>query len=183
MSTKAMIRPIVVAVSVFFMISMAHSAGARADMDDTASKTAVSKLRSVWEHYRASVRHEALRAGKKPPSKEALKGSVSQWLKKVSPEEVNMVTNKVEKGESKSVMLNGKTYYVSNEGYASTLTRNSTLRFAADPMTGEKIDKSLADTYADAAGKVLYFASEKTYKEFLGLASSEEIHGYNEDGN
>lgn len=145
--------------------------------DAHTDKEAVVKLESIWQSYCASIRHEAMKTGHELDEAQ-LQGSASAWLTRVSPEEVNMVTNRVAHGTTESISLNGKSYFISDEGYARTLKTNTTLRFSTDPLTGARVDKATAATFADASGRVFYFESEKTCKDFLSLADEGTVYGY-----
>lgn len=127
-------------------------------------------LESVKQCYAASERLEALKTGKMEADKRA-NGSASVWLKKVSLNEVNMATNRVERRPQKEVNINGRKYYVSNEFAGAQLQRNPSACFAKDPLTNKVVDKMKAATYADASGRVLYFESDDTYRDFIGLAN------------
>ena len=77
-----------------------------------------------------------------------------------------------------SVAIDGKTYFGAGDAYASTLRMNAAARTAVDPSTSKKIDKASAVTFADASGRVFYFESESSYREFIGLATPETVYGY-----
>lgn len=137
----------------------------------------IAKLQSVKESYAASLRLEALQA-KNSPESVRVSGPAAEWLKKVSAEEVNMVTNRHAGSKQAAVSIDGRTYFGGGEGYVSTLQKNVAARSAVDPFTNKKIDKASALTYADASGRVFYFESEGSYREFIGLATPETVYGY-----
>ncbi|MBI2401068.1 MAG: hypothetical protein HYV23_08465 [Deltaproteobacteria bacterium] len=141
------------------------------------NKEAIAKLQSVKESYAASLRFEALQA-KNSPDSVRVSGPAAEWLKKVSAEEVNMVTNRHAGSKQAAVSIDGRTYFGAGEGYVSTLQKNAASRSAVDPFTNKKIDKASALTYADASGRVFYFESEGSYREFIGLATPETVYGY-----
>lgn len=141
-----------------------------------ADRYAVARLKTVKENHLAFLRSEALQA-KDFAAARAMKdaGPASSWLSKVSADEVNMVTNRHEKKKQGEVNLENKPYYCSGEAYVQTLAGNPSLRFAQDPLTSKRVDKSEAVTYADASGVVYYFESEDTYRGFLSLTGTEKI--------
>jgi YHS domain-containing protein len=141
------------------------------------NKEAVAKLQSVKESYAASLRLEALQA-KNSPESVRVSGPAAEWLKRVSAEEVNMATNRLAGSKQASVSIDGRDYFAAGDGYAATLQKNAAARVAVDPYTNKKIDKASALTYADASGRVFYFESEGSYREFIGMATPETVYGY-----
>jgi len=143
---------------------------AEADMTPSSSTDkSVLTLESVKQNYLASQRAKQL-------SGESTGAVVSSenpgaWLRKVDNKAVNMVTNRIWGGEQKLVSLDGKGYYVPNDEYGFAFDRNPSLRFATDPLTGKRIDKSVALAYADYEGNVLYFESSESYRDFLSSFS------------
>ena len=152
---KKKIGKLIVAAAMTASVSMFASVASAGD-----NAEAIAKLQSVKESYAASLRLEALQA------------------KQVSPEKVNMVTNRVSGDRLSSVAIDGKTYFGAGDAYASTLRMNAAVRTAVDPSTSKKIDKASAVTFADASGRVFYFESESSYREFIGLATPETVYGY-----
>lgn len=128
----------------------------------------LSKIDSVKESYRAKQRKDSLNGGAKASN------SASDLMKKVAANEVNMVTNTHEGKAQNEIVINGKRYFATGDGYAFTISQNRSICFAADPVTNKKVNKADAVTYADASGRVFYFESEDTYKEFIKLASSKQ---------
>ncbi len=141
-----------------------------------ADRYAVARLNTVKENHLASLRAEALQSKDFAAAlgvKDA--GPASSWLKKVSADEVNMVTNRHEKKRQGEVNLGNKSYYCSGEAYVQTMAANPSLRFAKDPLTNKRVDKSEAVIYADASGAVYYFESEDTCRGFLSLNDAEKM--------
>lgn len=138
---------------------------------------AIAKLQSVKESYAASLRLEALQA-KNSPESVRVTGPAAQWMKRVNLDEVNMVTNRHEGAKQASVSIDGKTYFTAGSSYESTLQQNAAARIAVDPYTSKKIDKAQAVAYADASGRVFYFESETSFRDFIGLATPETVYGY-----
>jgi len=137
-----------------------------------ADRCVVARLKTIEQNYRAHLRAEALRVKKSAAIGEV--GPASSWLTRVTPEEVNMVTNRHDGKKQSTLSLNGKSYFCPDNAYAVNLSRNPSTRFAKDPLTDKRVDKSDAVIYADASGRVYYFESEDTYKGFIGLASTEK---------
>ncbi|MBI5587009.1 MAG: hypothetical protein HY889_01430 [Deltaproteobacteria bacterium] len=132
------------------------------------------KLDTIRECRLASQRCEALKTQNSIP-KDLQAGPASAWLKRVSPDEVNMVTNRREKKKQDGVKIDGKTYYGTGAGYAQTLLKNHSLTRAADPFTNRPIDKADSVIYSDASGRVHYFETEETFRSFIALAGNDEV--------
>lgn len=150
--------------------------GAVAGADTDSDKAAVMKMESIKQNYLAGVRLEALRTHNEV--KETSIGSPSVWLTSVDASRVNMVTNRVDKDASHTVEIAGRSYSVSGDMGAWALKQNPSIRFAKDPMTGNLVDKSNANIYADAAGRVFYFESDSTVKGFVALGERTTAYGY-----
>jgi YHS domain-containing protein len=100
------------------------------------------------------------------------KAVTAQKGAKLKSSEVCYVNNAFMRTEQIPVIVDGKTYYGCCEGCVSKLKNNlNGVRFAADPLTGEKVDKATAYIVLKPNSKndVLYFASEKNYNEFIKL--------------
>ena len=132
-----------------------------------------ARLNTIKASHLASLRSEALKTGN-VITRNTQAGPSSSWLKRVTPEEVNMVTNRLEQKSQDAITINGKTYYGSGEGYASTLLKNHSLTHAADPYTGNKVDKAEAVIFVDASGRAHYFESAESYTAFISLADKKE---------
>ena len=66
------------------------------------------------------------------------------------------------------IAVEGRTYYGCCPMCKDKLTNQPESRTATDPVTGEQVDKARAVMAQDAAGKVLYFASEATLQRYRG---------------
>lgn len=66
------------------------------------------------------------------------------------------------------VEYDGKTYFGCCAMCKERLAREPATRTAADPVTGQTVDKAKAIIVQDEAGKVLYFASEDTLRRYRG---------------
>jgi len=166
-------RVFTIGASVVFGLGILSSGVVKAGtMPSESTDTRVMVLESVRQNYMASQRTEQLRgklieASARTPL--AVSGEPGQWLRRVKGSSVNMVTNRLFSGAQKVVSCEGKEYYVPNDDYGFNLMLNRSLRYAADPVTGRKIDKSDALAYADSKERVLYFESEQSYKNFISL--------------
>lgn len=132
------------------------------------------KLNAIKASHLASLRSEVLKSSSTFP-KNLQAGPADSWLKRVNPDEVNMVTNRFEKNRQDAIKIDGKTYYGTGKGYASALLKNRSLTRATDPYTGNKIDKAEAHIFVDASGRAHYFESAETYSAFISLAGSKEV--------
>lgn len=137
-------------------------------VSDAASQSQ-AKLNTIKASHLASLRSEVLKSSNRFP-KNIQPGPATSWMRRVNHDEVNMVTNRLEKNKQDAIKIDGKTYYGSGEGYALTLQKNHSLTHAVDPYTGKKIDKAEAHIFADAAGNAYYFESAESYSAFISLA-------------
>lgn len=64
------------------------------------------------------------------------------------------------------VPVQGRTYYGCCENCKAKLANDATARTGTDPITGEAVDKSTAVIGQEPSGKVLYFASEASFKKY-----------------
>ncbi|MFQ5353855.1 MAG: hypothetical protein ACE5DR_02810 [Thermodesulfobacteriota bacterium] len=135
----------------------------------SSTDQSVLTLESVKQSYLAVERARKLRG--EFAGTAATPEDPAQWLKRVDNNDVNMVTNRLSVKGQKAVHLDGKDYYVPNDEYGLAFSLNPSLRFATDPVTGRKVDKSGALVYADYENKVLYFESEESYQDFLSAFS------------
>jgi YHS domain-containing protein len=66
------------------------------------------------------------------------------------------------------VEVEGRTYYGCCAMCKDKLDNQPESRLAKDPVTGEAVDKATAIIIQDPQGKVMYFASEATLRQFRG---------------
>jgi YHS domain-containing protein len=66
------------------------------------------------------------------------------------------------------IAVQGRTYYGCCPMCKERLGKEPATRIARDPVTGQDVDKATAVIIKDAAGKVLYFASEDTLRRYRG---------------
>ena len=135
------------------------------------------RMEGIRQSYLAGLRREAIRAGAEMPKTGTDGGTASMWLTMVDASAVNMVTNSVDESAVKSVQIDGMAYNVNGEIGALTMTKNPSTRLARDPLTNKTVDKSTAAIFADASGRVYYFESPSTHKEFMALANAEAVYG------
>ena len=64
------------------------------------------------------------------------------------------------------VPVEGRTYYGCCDNCKAKLANDKTARTGTDPITGEPVDKATAVIGQEPSGKVLYFASEATFKKY-----------------
>ncbi len=140
-----------------------------------AEDVSTLKMKSIREAYMASARLEALKAGESADSVD--EGSIETWLTEVDTNKVNMVTNRKD-SDLTTVSLAGETYFVNGGIGSFSIESNPSNRFAIDPMTSAKVDKSSAVAMADASGRIHYFASDATVKDFFAKAASDTAYGY-----
>jgi YHS domain-containing protein len=66
------------------------------------------------------------------------------------------------------VEVDGRTYYGCCPACKDRLANDASSRVASDPVTGKDVDKAGAVIAYDGDGKVLYFASEDTLRNYHG---------------
>jgi len=66
------------------------------------------------------------------------------------------------------IAVEGRTYYGCCAMCKDRLGTDPKARTARDPVTGESVDKATAVIVQDKAGKVMYFASERTLSRYRG---------------
>jgi len=168
-------RVFTIGASVVLGLGILSSGVVRAETGPSlSSDRRVMVLESARQNYLASQRAEKLRDN-------LIKASAStplvasndpgKWLRRVKISSVNMVTNRFCSDEQKVVKIDGRDFYVPSDGYAFTLSQNPSLRYAVDPFTGKKIEKSGALAYVDSKDRVLYFESQESYGDFIALLS------------
>lgn len=168
---RKIIEKVVLAAALGVLIGGSAVAGTNSD--------AIAKLEAAKSSYLASVRMEALETKNAVPQRIAT-GPASAWLTRVSASKVNMATNRFENEEQQSVVLDGKTYYTAGRAFTENLLLNPSTRFTKDPLSSRSIDKAEAVIYADASGRAYYFESEKSFGDFVSLATPETVYGYSE---
>jgi YHS domain-containing protein len=84
------------------------------------------------------------------------------------PSQVCMVNDQFMGVAQIPVVVEDRTYYGCCAMCKDKLEKQLELRTARDPVSGAEVDKAKAIIVQDAAGKVLYFASEDTLGKFRG---------------
>ena len=135
----------------------------------------IALLESTKQNYIANIRLEALKTNNPLPD---TTGQPTSWLTRVDADRVNMAVNRLEDGVGQEVSISGKVYRVPDMVCAENMRLNPSTRFARDPFTDNLVDKSDAVIYADASGRVLYFESQDTYRDFIGQAPELTAYGY-----
>ena len=83
-------------------------------------------------------------------------------LKRVDPQTVCMVNDQAMGKLQIPVVVDEKTYYGCCEMCKQRLAQDEAVRYAIDPVTGERVDKATAVIAERADGSVLYFANAET---------------------
>jgi len=168
---RKVLEKVVLAAALGVFIGGSAVAGTNSD--------AIAKLEAAKSSYQAKVRQEAL-ATKNAVPEHIATGPASAWLTRVSSSKVNMATNRFENEEQQNVVLDGKTYYTAGKAFTENLMLNPSTRFTKDPLSDRAVDKADAVIYADASGRAYYFESEKSFDNFVSLATPETVYGYSE---
>ncbi len=79
-----------------------------------------------------------------------------------------MVTNQYMGRAQIPVAVENRTYYGCCPMCKDRLSNEPATRTARDPVTGENVDKASAVIVKAADGSLLYFASERTLRQFRG---------------
>ncbi len=87
-------------------------------------------------------------------------------LKRVENEKVCMVTDMHFGKKQIPVEHNGKTYFGCCANCKATLSTDAKSRTAIDPVSGKSIDKASAVIGAREDNSVVYFESERTFKQY-----------------
>jgi YHS domain-containing protein len=87
-------------------------------------------------------------------------------LQKVESKKVCMINEQVFEKDQIAVEVEGKTYYGCCEMCRKALASDASKRAATDPVSGKKVDKSLAIIGALADGSVLYFENQKNFDTY-----------------
>ncbi len=85
----------------------------------------------------------------------------------ISPDMVCMVNDTVMDRKQIPVKVDGRTYYGCCNGCVAAIKNDPSVRFAKDPVTGRKVDKSKAVIISGPRGTALYFESMKTAEKYL----------------
>jgi YHS domain-containing protein len=87
-------------------------------------------------------------------------------LEVVANDEVCMVNDTFFARDQIPVEVEGKTYYGCCAACKDRLAEDEAIRFAVDPVTGERVDKATATIAARPDGSVLYFASAENLAKY-----------------
>lgn len=90
----------------------------------------------------------------------------SSTLKKVEPQYVCMINNKLFDKEQIPVTVAGKTYYGCCPMCKEKLEKSEEARTAIDPVSKKKVDKATAVIGAAPDGTVFYFENEANLKKY-----------------
>ncbi len=85
----------------------------------------------------------------------------------VKPELVCMVNDRVMGVPQIPVEVEGKTYYGCCAGCVGTLKNDESVRYAVDPISGNRVDKAEAYIVAGPQGLALYFENPENAKKYL----------------
>ena len=94
-------------------------------------------------------------------------------LRAVPAVKVCMVNDQLFERDQIPVEVDGKTYYGCCEMCKERLAKDREIRFSADPVTGNVVDKATAVMAADRAGAIFYFESEETMQQYLARLEGE----------
>lgn len=97
-------------------------------------------------------------------------------LKKVEPQYVCMINNKLFDKPQLPITVAGQTYYGCCAMCKEKLEKSAQARTATDPVSGKMIDKAAAVIGAQADGVVHYFENEENLQKFNGA-----LHDHGEE--
>ena len=84
----------------------------------------------------------------------------------VSKRMICMITNKAYSKPQLPVTVKGRTYYGCCDMCRHTLKTDASSRYAIDPISGKKVDKSKAVVGKDAKGSVVYFQNQADFDAY-----------------
>ena len=90
----------------------------------------------------------------------------AEELTKVESKRVCMVNDTVFPRDQIPVEVDGRTYFGCCEMCKGRLASDTAIRSSVDPVSGKAVDKATAVIGASADGKVRYFESDRTFKEY-----------------
>ncbi len=95
-----------------------------------------------------------------------ISANAGEVLKKVEPQYVCMINNKLFDKEQIPVTVEGKTYYGCCPMCKEKLEKSVQARTSADPISGNTVDKATAVIGAQADGTVHYFENEENLEKY-----------------
>ena len=101
-----------------------------------------------------------------PAIADELNSASEIWLNPVEPQYVCMVTDRSFKTPQFNVEVEGKTYFGCCPMCKSKLEKDSSLRAAIDPVSGNDVDKATATIGTDLNQNVYYFENEDNFKSY-----------------
>lgn len=87
-------------------------------------------------------------------------------LKKVEPQYVCMINNKLFDKVQIPIIVDGKTYYGCCPMCKEKLEKSAESRSATDPISNKRVDKAVAVIGAETDGTVHYFENEANLKRY-----------------
>jgi YHS domain-containing protein len=96
----------------------------------------------------------------------SLSAQANTTLKKVEPQYVCMINNKLFDKAQIPVTVNGKTYYGCCPMCKEKLEKSAEARNAVDPVSKKSVDKATATIGAAPDGTVYYFENEANLKKY-----------------
>ena len=130
----------------------------------TARQAAVATARA--ERASGSVVPAALPRAVAVSSQADAKESPPAGVRRVEPQTVCMVNDRAMGKPQIPVEVDDKTYYGCCEMCKTRLAEDDAVRYATDPVTGQRVDKASAVIAERPDGSVLYFASAETLARF-----------------
>ena len=88
------------------------------------------------------------------------------WLKPVTPDHVCMVNDTAFDKAQIPVEVDGKTYFGCCMMCKERLEKDTAIRHAIDPVSGQKIDKASAVIGAGPDDRVFYFENQENLQKF-----------------
>ena len=92
--------------------------------------------------------------------------TASSGVRRVDPTTVCMVNDRAMGKPQIPIEVDSKTYYGCCEMCKQRLAQDEAVRYAKDPVTGERVDKAKAVIAERPDGSVLYFASAETLARY-----------------
>ena len=143
------------------------------EKEDTMKSSTMFAEKEKRSHFMATLvliifsfglfAHESSAASQKANT---IPGKAPGKVKRVEAPKVCMVNDAVFPNDQIPVPVNGRTYYGCCEMCKGRLSDDPEVRRAIDPVSKQPVDKALAVIGAKPDGKVIYFESEKTLRQY-----------------
>lgn len=131
-----------------------------------AGAIALALTLSLFADRQAEAPAPQVEAAEAAPAETPAAEATEAALEVVATDQVCMVNDTFFARDQIPVEVEGKTYYGCCPACKDRLAEDEAIRYAVDPVTGEKVDKATATIAARPDGSVLYFASAESLAKY-----------------